>query len=291
MMNPTLAAMYNTHGAADQIQQETAKIAHLELFAKAAAAQHIDLASLDEGTVQALYSEFSTKLAAEGEEGPEHEASESTEEEGKEQAEGDDDSKEESDEGDDDGGDDKEAAARAEFAKQAEWQEKNAEADFLGRRMAHAFWDEYNEISKSAAAEKVAAGGAIVRAGKGAMATVPKAAKSGKGKVLKALGAGTAVGAGVGAGVAAAKKKEESKEASALTFDQVAAQGAVKIAQEAGFNADEAAERLNAVLVLGPGESEKVAQANGNYEAAVGLRGLELLERAGYNIDWSQVAD
>jgi len=320
-MNPTLAAMYDTHGAGQVQQEELAKIAHLELFAKAAMAQGIDLSALDDGTRNALYTEFTTKLA-------EEEDSEEEEEEGEE---------EEESEGDES----KEAAARREYAAMAEWQEKNAQADFLGRRMAHAFWNEYNEISKEAGVADVARRGASAvgqggrklksiaeqgggklkdlagrggkklkdvsgasdaqeilhanRALKGAgghpatrhVAEEARDAAVGslKGKAAKgALGAG-AVGGAFAAG--RASKGESEKDASA--FDHAAANQGLKIASASGWDADEAATRLTAVLTLGTPESEKVAYAKGNYDDALNIRGLELLESAGYPVDWTQV--
>jgi hypothetical protein len=320
-MNPTLAAMYNTHGHGDAVAEEQTKIAHLELFCKAAAAQGIDLSQLDEDTKGALFQDFTTKLAAEEgeeeEEGPEHEGGESKAKEEGEQEEGDE--------------DEKEAAARAEYAAMSEWQEKNAQADFLGRRMAHAFWDEYNEISKEAgrAGEAIKRGreaaGKFVAKVRGkttemggkhedpALKAARKAlgAKSGQApetamrtakefkrvkgeqskarKQLAGAAAGTAAAAGaVGGGVAAARRGNK-KEASA--FDLTAAEQGLKIASAAGWDEEECTQRLNSLLTLGVDESEKVAYANGNFEDAVNIRGLELLEEAGYPVDWEQVFD
>lgn len=289
--------MYNTHGAGQAQQEELAKIAHLELFAKAAMAQGIDLSALDEGTRNELYTEFTTKLAEEDaedeeEEGPEHEAAESSDEEKGEQEEGDKDSEEEK----------KEAAARREYAAQVEWQEKNAQADFLGRRMAHAFWDEYREISKEAGLKDIAGkvtGASDIKAGvnmlRGKTPGLVAAGKSSKGIGAKTLARGAAKAGGIAAGAAGAaygakkatEKKEESKEASA--FDIASAEQGLKIASASGWDENEAAQRLSAVLTLGPSESEKVAHANGNYDDAINIRGLELLEAAGYPVDWTQV--
>lgn len=304
-MNPTLAAMYNTHGAGAAAAEEQTKIAHLELFAKAAMAQGIDLSQLDQGTREELYSEFTSKLAEE--EGMDDEEDEDEEEE-----------------------EEKDAAARREFAAQAEWQEKNAQADFLGRRMAHSFWDEYNEISKEARSA-----GEVLDKGIGAVKTygrrlsgsdVRKAEKakdtaigharrakdmSSSDKVVQRYGkkatdaAGTAAdeakksrkarlitggavgGAGAVGGGIAALSGGKDKEASAFDFE--AAEQALKLASASGWDEHEADQRLAAVLTLGPGESEKIAHAGGDYGDALNIRGLELLETAGYPVDWNQV--
>lgn len=299
-MNPTLAAMYDTHGAGRAYAEESTKIAHLELFAKAAAAQRIDLSQLDPSTQEALFQDFTAKLAQEeGEGASESESSEppAKEEEEKEEEEG--------EEG-------KEAAARREFHNMQEWQEKNAQADFLGRRMAHAFWDEYNEISK------VAKGGpqvfqpkhkdTLLGAGKGAPGGTAKKTPEGA-KMVKGLGERVREGAGAagkhiaqhkgkylaGAGAAAALggaayaagRASKKKEASA--FDVKAAEQGLKVACAAGWSEEECIGRLNSLLTLGVGESEKVAYAGGSYEDALNIRGLELLEEAGYPVDWNQV--
>ena len=57
---------------------------------------------------------------------------------------------------------------------------------------------------------------------------------------------------------------------------------------EAGFNADEAAERLGALLVLGVSdENSKVAFAQ-DIGGAVEVRSLELAELAGYPVTWTE---
>lgn len=268
-MNPTLAAMYNTHGAGQALQEEQVKVAHLDLFAKAAMANGIDLSQLDDETKNELFAEFTTKLAEEdgGEEGGDDEEKEEggnggppvpppppKKEEGKSEG------KSESDEEEE-----KEAAARREHEARVEWQEKNAQADFLGRRMAHAFWNEYNEISKQAAAEasKVATGGAPAPASAPAAPTKKKLA-----------------------GAPEAAPKQASAQIS--PFDHQAAEEALKIASAGGWDEQECIQRLNSVLTLGPKETEKTAGIR-DYSDSVSVRGLELLEQAGYAVDWNQV--
>ena len=286
-MNPTLAAMYNTNGAGQALAEETTKIAHLELFAKAAMAQGINLADLDEGTRGALYNEFTTKLAEEGAAPPFPPK--------KDKEEDDDDDDEEHEEKETEDEEKKEAAARREYAAMSEWTEKNAQADFLGRRMAHAFWDEYSEISKTAgktlrgigpqAANKESVGAGLKRFGK----DFARAAKAHPGKAAL-LGAGTlAAGAGAAYGAKKLKEKKEEGKKEASAFDIQAANEGLKIASAAGWDPEEVTARLNAALTLGLSEPEKVAHANGNFEDAVSIRGLEILEQAGYPVDWNQV--
>ena len=296
-MNPTLAAMYNTHGAGEALAEETTKIAHLELFAKAAMAQGINLADLDDGARGALYNEFTSKLAEEGAAPPFPPKAEEDDEDDEDEEE---DKEEEK----------KEAAARQEYAAMSEWTEKNAQADFLGRRMAHAFWDEYSEISKTAAgtpssnitlaapkAKKQGVGEGLKAMGKdfggqasGAAKRLGGAIKAHPGKA--ALIGGGALAAGGAAAYGAKKlkgKKDDDGEKDASAFDYQAANEGLKIASAAGWDTTEVAARLNAALTLGLGESEKVAQAKGSFEDAVAIRGLEILEQVGYPVDWTQV--
>lgn len=70
---------------------------------------------------------------------------------------------------------------------------------------------------------------------------------------------------------------------SAPAIDQLAAEMACEKAASAGYDADEAAQRVIAVLTLGAPDSMKVASAE-TLEAAVDVRALELLELAGYPV-------
>lgn len=72
---------------------------------------------------------------------------------------------------------------------------------------------------------------------------------------------------------------------SAPAIDQLAAEMACEKAASAGYDADEAAQRVIAVLTLGAPDSVKVASA-ATLEAAVDVRALELLELAGYPVQY-----
>lgn len=72
---------------------------------------------------------------------------------------------------------------------------------------------------------------------------------------------------------------------SAPAIDQLAAEMACEKAASAGYDADEAAQRVIAVLTLGAPDSMKVASAE-TLEAAVDVRALELLELAGYPVQY-----
>jgi hypothetical protein len=95
-----------------------------------------------------------------------------------------------------------------------------------------------------------------------------------------AMGLGsTALFGGAAYGAHRAMKKEES------ALDTLASELAFNKAAEAGWDSDEAAERIIAVVTLSGGESQKVAMAN-DLDQAVEIRSLELLEQAGYPVTW-----
>lgn len=303
-MDQFLASYYGTNGSQAPQQEDLEKQASIELFAKLAAAQGIDLDKMPEAEVDALYVIYQEKIAgAQGQAGITKTASEDEEKKKKDEAEKEHEEK-------------KEAAAKV------------AEADMLGRVMAHAYVNEMKKIASDqgdgdAAANDKTAGhfsgqagdvmmkargmGDKLRAATHHVGAAAKGAKEkteghlanlgakihhtahGKGPVTegkaKAIGAG-AYGAGAaaaGGGAAAAAHKKE-KKGSAL--DELAAVEAVKKASAAGWDTDEASNRVAAVLVLGaPEDNSKVAQAADLY-GAVDVRACELLEMAGYPVNW-----
>lgn len=314
-MNPYLAAMYNTHGAAETVNEDMQKQANAELFCKLAADQGLDLSQMSDDQIASVYSQvFPEDVAkyAEEDKKKEHEEKESEEKEEKEEK----------------------AAAYVEEKKA--FVEKCAEADYMGRIMAHAFTQEKDaiELGKEAglkdtakgAVEKVKRFGSLVAGGetkklKGSMEQAKAMAKRhagggyartqegsalkdlaegmvGKkakelaeeaGKVRKArigAGAGAAGAAALGAGAAALHGKK--KEGSAEAFDELAANHAIKVAEAAGYDVDEAVERVSAVFTLGLNESEKIAYVN-DIDTATHVRALEFLEAASYPVNWEEV--
>lgn len=142
-MNEWLAQMYGTNGYEPQVQEEQAKLANLELFAKIAAKNNVDLSQLSDEQVNDLYfqtfPEEATKVAEEDKAPPFMK-------------------KEEKEKEDEDEEEKKESAAAYLQEKQAaeeSFREKVAEADFMGRVMAHSFMQERSEIDKAAAAGTV----------------------------------------------------------------------------------------------------------------------------------------
>jgi len=290
-MDLDLARIYGTPGqktASAAQEEQLEKQAAAELFSKLAADNGIDLSQLSDEQIGGLWAEtFGEKLAAD-DEGPAHEKSESKDEEEDE---------------------DKKKKASAELSSLQDEQQKLAFADQAGRVMAHAMVNELNSINENIAKEAAmpeglrkgleAAGRHVGKAGNKAgkhlegvgKKIVGVVAKGGEGAMnpttAKRIGGG-AYGAGAVAagGAGAAIHHRSKKESSAL--DELALQEAFNKAASAGFDTDEATDRLNAVFTLGLGESEKVASAPaGDLNAAVDIRSLEYLEAAGYPVTWA----
>jgi len=104
-------------------------------------------------------------------------------------------------------------------------------------------------------------------------------------------GGGAAAGAAaLGGGALLAhhlSKKNEGKESRSSALDEIASEVAFNKAAEAGFQPEEAAQRLQAVLVLGLADQDNTKVAAGSsFEEAVEIRALELLEVAGYPVNW-----
>lgn len=292
MMDQFLAGLYGTNktaGAQAQSgpsEEDIAKQAHADLFIEAATQYGINLQGLPQEKIAELYSTWTENMAA---------------------AQG--------------GGDvaSLEAQARFEYEKnaaaQTEYIQKFAEAEYAGKVMAHSYVAELNKIAEGK--EAAVTPGHFERLGKkvhhasifkGRQGSVinPKGAvdhlhehplSSGKAKAIGAgvygAGAAAAGGAAAGAHHAFKHKEEEHKEAGITALDRVAADYAFamldeynKTAGTQGYDLATAEQKLAAVLVLGPPPSEKTANAQ-NFEETKHLRALELLEMAGYPVNWS----
>ncbi len=253
-MDQELAQMYNTPGR--HTPEDHTKLAEAELFAKLAAENNIDLNDLTDDQIQQLWESTFSKAAEET--CPKCEKSKS--------------------ECKCDSAEDKvAAAAQAEFAQKQEWKQKVAECDKLGRIMAHAYINELTAIdqaAKTAGAKKVAEMPPQFAAAAGGGAPPEKKEEGDKDEDKKEE----------------KKDDEESKseEKGASAIDQLAAKHALDLAKQAGMNTKVAAKRVDAVLTLGLAtESTKTASAK-TLEETIHVRALELLEKAGYQVDWTR---
>jgi hypothetical protein len=229
------------YGTAAPVIEPTAedveKVAQAEFFLKLAAKHGVDVNSLDNEQLQSLWDKVFNKTAEEEPKPPEaaeeKPAEEKPEEKPAEKPEKPEKSEEEK----------AKKKAKKELKKAQKGQAKVAEAEQMGRIMAHKYVDELSKIAQA-----------------NAQATQAPAAEA---------------------------VTEKTAEAPAMesAIDSLAAKMAVEKAASGGWNAEEAAQRITAVLTLGPGESEKIAHAS-DVNGAVDIRSSELLEMAGYPIDW-----
>jgi hypothetical protein len=288
-MDSFLGEMYGTNKTASAASQEDfEKEASVQLFMKLASEQDIPLGDMPDEDVARLYATWVDKTA---EFPPKKEGKGEDEDEGKKHEE-------------------KETRAKEEHEEKKAAAEKVAEADFLGRVMAHAYVQELQKIAgaeaegeKEAAMPEALAKGLAKARGVGAGAFKKVV---GKGPAMAAHDVGEKVregakavgehvsrnrgkyeaggGAALLAGGAAAGRK--SKEGSAI--DELAAERAVYMAHEGGWDAEQAGRKIASVIELGlVGESVKIAAA-ADADEAVGIRALEFLEAAGYDVTWNQ---
>jgi hypothetical protein len=282
-MDAFLAEYYGTNKTASAPQEDLEKQASVELFLKLASESNIDLKSMPDTKVQELYDSWVSKTAAA--------AAPAAEGGGTKVASEDDEEDEEKK---------KHEEAKKEHEEKKAAAEKVAEADFLGRVMAHSYVQEMRKIAAQATApegEKTAGmpealAKHLERTGKGVVKAVgrthdeEKAMHKGTAKLIG--GAAHAAGAGaVGAGAAAAVH-HHNKEKASSAIDELAFERAQKIAADGGFDAEEAANKIAAAFTLNlVEESTKVASAP-DVGTAVEIRALELLERVGYPVQWAQ---
>lgn len=150
-------------------------------------------------------------------------------------------------------------AAETELAEKRAEAAKFAEAEALGRHMAHALTDEIRKIAGE----------------------MPEAFRKKIEEKKDEKGSDE-------------KKKDEDKdegkklpEKKASAIDELAVELALKKVAEAGLSVKQAQARLGALMVLGVSDSEKIASAS-DVSAAVEIRSLELLEAAGYPVNWGK---
>lgn len=257
-MSQLLAEFYGTNGATktasapvEEGEVDLVKQAQVELFVKVATEQGIDIKNMPDDQVERLFSKFidNTKTAA--------------------------------DESDD------EKKKKDEAAKELE--EKKAEAaefakyDYFGRQMAHAYVDELKKIASDAKEkDKVAEfpNGFPFKKGKdeGKEEAKGKDDEKDKGKDDKGEEKKSS---------ARLVPPTDSKSKKASAIDELAYAVALKKVAAAGWDADDAARRINAAATLNLiGESTKIASAP-NLDMAVELRALELLEAARYPVEWT----
>ena len=270
-MDAQLAEIYGT-GQEANAEEDQVKLAAAELLVKLAGDNNVDLSQFSDAEVTEMVQElqkeaeippqFQKKEGGESSESGEKKESKETPE-----------SKESG-----------ESSSESPEAKKAEAAEKVAEADFLGRVMAHSFTQECREIEKQAGGKvqlvkDVAKD--VGKKGKASFLNMIHGKKDSAVAALKshpksALGGAAALGA---AGGAAAMHKKSEAEQSAL--DSLAEQRALAMAKEAGWVDAEG-------NLLAPSPAPEATKTASPLDLAVERRALEMLEANGYPVTWNE---
>jgi len=285
-MNEFLAEIYNTREAigASTDNSDVEKLAEAQLLDEALRAEGVDIDKLPGETILKLAHQLlgdNSALVKAAEEGAAHEGGETPAEEKKEHEEG----GEEADEKE------VKAAAIAELrAKEASgeetMEEKVAQADFLGRVMAHSYWNEKTEIEKTAGMPEALRKGLDAAKGFGTKAST-KAHEFGA--KAKAFG-----------GKAAEHGKKGLEFAKAHKRDAAFAGGGAAAGGAAGFAAGHSSKhkKASAIDMLAEKRAMEWADAHGLLEqsdeqklaAAVDQRAAELLAEAGIDVNAVEAA-
>lgn len=269
-MNDTLAEIFGTSKVASApapTPEDLEKQAQISFFTDLCVSKNIDVSRLSDDQANELFkTAMDIKAAAEEEASPEGKAKKAKDEE---------DAKS------------KEASVAVLNAASAEYQEKRAaavkvaEADAMGRIMAHAYVDELKKI-----AGEMPPAFAAAMAGKGKDEKKPEDGKDEKKDEDEKKKEASARAA------ALITEFEKTKSASAATpgtpsLDEVAGNHAIDMLKAAGVDPQLAYDRINAVHTLGVPDGQKVASA-ASLEDAVRVRALEYCEAAGFPVDWTQ---
>lgn len=272
-MDPKLAAIYGTGITPQPEQSDLEKMAAAELLVKLAEEEGVDLDRFNDQEIASMI----TSLYKQAEETPAEEKKEEEKKEEKTSQFGAEHEKKETP-----------AEEKKEEGEKKE-EEKVAEADFLGRVMAHAMVHELREIEKQAqeGPEMPALHGARVRGTNAVKSVAKKVMDVAKAhpKATAAVGGGLALG---GAAMAAkklfGKKKEEEPKGKTVhasaddsAFEALARQAAFAMAKEAGYIDEQG-------NLLVPTQ-EKQASA---LDQALQVRALQICEEAGIPVEWNK---
>jgi hypothetical protein len=272
-MDEKLAQIYGT-GQTDA-GEDLQKTAAAELLVKLAAQEGIDLDKCSDDQIAAMVSEL-FKTA----EFPPPPAGEKKETKGEESS------------GESSPNESKEEKKEEKKDESKEAQAKFAEADFLGRTMAHAMVQELDLIEKQAGKgdflkmirEKAGkAGTAVAGAGKKAGGAIAGAAKKVNAGHVAAGAGGFAAGALAGGFSAKRKAEDKKKEGSAL--ETLIEQRALDMLKTAGYVDAEG-------NVTAPQTEEAPAETQEKSASALDLvveeQALKLLEANGYPVNWNK---
>lgn len=265
-MSDTLGEVFGTIKVASATAEDLEKQAQAEFFTSLCQEQGIDIRQLNDAQVEELWKVAMEMKAAEF---PPNFTKGKGEEKGE---------KKEEKESDKEKAKEKEAAAaklvaaESEFLQKRAAAEKVAEAEAMGKIMAHSFVQELDKI-----AEK---NGQPPPFGK-------KDEKDGKDKEegKKEASAADKAAALVAAFETAKTAGVRASGSTTPAFDEQASYRAIELLKEAGVDQQLAFDKVNAVHVLGLGESTKIASAP-DLQTGLHVRALEICEAAGFQVNW-----
>ena len=253
-MSALLADVFGTKIASAQVDDdELIKQANLAFFSELCEREGINVDQLDDDQVGNLFkTAMEIKAAADEEDDnpstESHEKGETAEKEKEEEK------KEAA----------KLAAANDEYMQKRATAVKVAEAEAMGKIMAHSFVAELDKISADLSG------------------TTPAPEDSTKeASVARAEALISAFDQIKQAHVA-------SQTTSTPNFDELSARHAIEMLKQAGVDEDVAVSRVSAAYTLGIPESTKIASA-ADANTALELRALEFCDAAGFQVDWNKV--
>jgi hypothetical protein len=211
-MDEQLAAIYGT-GQPEMNEEDLQKVAAAEFLVKLAEEQGIDLNKLSESDIAEMVNELYTEKTAEAQ---------------------------------------PEAQTETNDEPSPEFLEKAAEADYLGRIVAHSMWNELGNIQKAAGAPPF---------------PFPPKKEGGEEKKEEKK---------------EEKPKEEEKQAGVL--EELAQRRAFEMAKEAGY-IDAEGNLIQQPQQEQPDQKEKLAAA---FKQAVETRALKICEEAGLPVEWNK---
>lgn len=273
-MNEFLAEIYNTRESigASTDNSDVEKLAEAQLLDEALRAEGVDIDKLPAETILKLAHQLLgddsalVKSAQEGETPAEEKKEEAAEEKAEKTEE-----------------EEVKAAAIAELqAKEAggeeTFEEKVAQADFLGRVMAHSYWNEKGEIEKNAGVKDIASKGWSAAKAFGGKASAKASEVGAKAKEF--------------GGKAVEHGKKGVEFAKAHKRDAAFAGGGLAVGGAAGFAGGHKSKKASAIDMLAEKRAMEWADAHGLLEqsdeqklaAAVDQRAAKLLAEAGVDV-------
>ena len=272
-MSAVLAEAFSTTKVASATPEDVEKRAQIEFFNGLCQEQGINIAELNDEQVDLLY-KAAMDMRKEAGEMPPQFAKKDGDKKDKEPDGDKDDAKKEAEA--------KIAAAEAEFMAKKAAATKVAEADAMGRIMAHSFVAELDKIAEARGGE----GFPFPPKKDGDKKDEKDEKKDGEKKEASSQEKAAALISAFQNKTAGAAPQAAGGGSSTPNFDEQACYHAIEMLKAAGVNADEAFGKVNAVYTLGLKDSTKLASAP-DATSGLEIRALEICEAAGYPVTWN----